>query len=83
MEVIEGADRIDRLLETGEPVILAFWHNRAILGANFLIQALLRNGYRLVRWPAVPGTASWWRGSPPLTGSTRFAARRAGAGGRS
>ena len=48
MEVIEGAERIDRLVETGEPVILAFWHNRAILGANFLIKALVLAGYPMV-----------------------------------
>lgn len=46
--VIEGAERIEHLVETGEPVVLAFWHNRAVLGAIFLIDALLRRGYRMV-----------------------------------
>jgi len=48
MEIVEGAEWIDRLREEGEPVILAFWHNRAILGANFLIEALVRHGYPLI-----------------------------------
>jgi len=47
VEVIEGAERVERLAASGEPVILTFWHNRAILGSNYLIQELVARGYRM------------------------------------
>ena len=48
VEVVEGRERVERIVADGEPVILAFWHNRAIVGANYLIQEMVARGYPMV-----------------------------------
>lgn len=66
LEVIEGADRVDRIVREDQPVIVAFWHNRSALGANFLVRAMLERGHRFVL------VASRSRDGELSTGFTRY-----------
>lgn len=44
VEVVEGREHLDALFDGGPPAILAFWHDRVILGAYFTGMRLARGG---------------------------------------
>lgn len=45
VELVEGRERLDALLDRGEPVILTFWHNRSVLALPLLLHHLHRRGF--------------------------------------
>ena len=50
IEVVEGREHLDALLAGGPPAILAFWHDRVVLGAYY-------TGMRMARMQGVDVTA--------------------------
>ena len=43
-EIVEGADRLEALRATGDPVVLSFWHDGSVLAVPFLMGELHRRG---------------------------------------
>lgn len=44
LEVVRGGERLEALRTDARPVVLSFWHNRAVFCAYFLYRRLLRRG---------------------------------------
>ena len=47
LDVVRGAEQLEVLEKGREPVVLSFWHNRAMFCAYFLYRRLLRHGFPL------------------------------------
>lgn len=45
LRVVSGGERLERVLEAGEPVVLTFWHNRSFAAAHLLLARLLPAGF--------------------------------------
>ncbi len=44
LRVVRGGDHLEALRTTREPMVLSFWHNRAVFCAYFIYRRLLRHG---------------------------------------